>query len=153
MRYVNNRDTAQDVLQDGFIKIYTKIGTYSANGSFAGWMRRIFVNTALEYLRDKNSLNNNFSIEESDYLRIENSDYSVLEKLSADELLSCIAQLPNGFRTVFNLFAIEGYTHQEIAKMLNIQESTSRSQFVRARKLLQEKVMLLISKDNVRQAK
>lgn len=83
----------------------------------------------------------------------EGFDVSVLDRLSADEIMSCVSQLPDGFRTVFNLFAIEGYTHYEIAQMLNIKESTSRSQFTRARRMLQEVVLLLIQDEDARQQK
>ena len=149
MRYVNDKETAKDLLQDGFIKIYTKIDTYSAIGSFSGWIRKIFVTTALEYLRKSDTLRGTFDIDDYDHV-VENIDASVLEELSAEELLSCIAELPNGYRTVFNLFAIEGYSHAEIAKMLNIKESTSRSQFIRARKVLQNSVKSLIMHGNAK---
>ncbi|MBK5720563.1 sigma-70 family RNA polymerase sigma factor [Dysgonomonas sp. Marseille-P4677] len=143
MRYINNKETAKDILQDGFIKVFTKINTYSEIGSLGGWMRKIFVTTALEYLRQSNALKLSINIEDCDD-KIEYIDTSVVDRLSAEELLSCIGELPDGFRTVFNLFAIEGYSHKEIAEMLNIKESTSRSQFVRARKTLQKNVESLI---------
>jgi len=153
MRYLNNKETAKDILQEGFIKIYTKIDTYSGTGSFAGWVRRVFVTTALEYLRDNTSLNlMSVNLDEHNN-DIEDIDASILDYLSADDILTCVAGLPNGFRTVFNLFAIEGYTHSEIAKMLNIKESTSRSQFIRARKILQRNVQSLIMQENARQGK
>jgi len=135
-RYVGDRDTARDVLQDGFYKVFTKIGDYSGKGSFEGWMRRVFVTTALEQLRKKHFLPISGEYEES----IEDTGISAFEKLSADDLHRCIAGLPDGFRTVFNLYAIEGYSHAEIAEMLNIKEVTSRSQFMRARQILQKKV-------------
>jgi len=150
MRYVNNRETARDLLQDGFIKVYTKIDSYSGTGSFGGWIRRIFVTTALEYLRRNDTLRISTNIDDYNDV-VENAGASALERISADELLACIAALPNGFRTVFNLFAIEGYSHAEIAEMLNIKESTSRSQFIRARKVLQKNVESLIMHENARQ--
>lgn len=134
MRYVGDRETARDLLQDGFVKIFTKIRSYSGSGAFGGWIRRIFVTTALEYLRS------------SENTRL--SNYSVLDRLSADDLLACVAQLPPGYRTVFNLYAIEGYTHSEIAEMLHVQEATSRSQFIRARNALQKSVQSLIRHEN-----
>lgn len=152
MRYVNDYETARDLLQDGFIKVYTKIDTYSGTGAFGGWMRRIFVTTALEYLRRNDALKLSVNIDEYDDA-VENGDVSAIEQLTVDDLLNCIAALPNGFRTVFNLFAIEGYSHSEIANMLNIKESTSRSQFVRARKILQKSVESLIVHENARQEK
>lgn len=146
VRYVTDRETARDLLQDGFIKIFTKIESYSGSGSFAGWVRRIFVTTALEYLRQKDALKQSTSIDEfSNYF--ENVDESVLDKISADDLLVCVSELPNGYRTVFNLYAIEGYSHAEIAEMLDINENTSRSQFMRARKILQKNVLSIIDQD------
>lgn len=148
MRYVNDRDTAQDILQEGFIKVFTKFHTYSEKGSLGGWMRRVFVTTALEYLRQNNALKSSVSIDEYGDT-MENQDVSVLDQLSADEIMECITKLPDGYRTIFNLFAIEGYTHSEIAKILNIQESTSRSQFLRSRKVLQDIVQskLMVHED------
>ncbi len=146
VRYVSNRETARDLLQDGFIKLFTKIDTYSGEGSFAGWIRRIFVTTALEFLRKNDALKQSTNIDElSNYF--ENADESVLDKISADDLLAYISELPNGYRTVFNLYAIEGYTHAEIAEMLDINENTSRSQFMRARKILQKNILSIIDKD------
>jgi RNA polymerase sigma factor (sigma-70 family) len=144
VRYVPDRETARDLLQDGFVKLFTKIDTYSGVGSFAGWMRRIFVTTALEHLRRNDALKQSVDIDEYDNY-IENVDVTVLDKISADDLMKCIGELPHGFRTVFNLYAIEGYSHAEIAKELNISENTSRSQFMRARKILQKNVQTLFN--------
>lgn len=109
---------------------------------------RVFVTTALEYLRKYDALRSSAPIDEYGE-QVEDVDASVLDRLSADDLLECISRLPTGYRTVFNLYAIEGYTHKEIAAMLHIQEITSRSQFARARKALQEMVQSLIAQDNV----
>lgn len=128
-RYVHDRDTARDLLQDGFIKVFTKIQTYSATGPFGAWVRRVFVTTALEYLRKYDALRSSAPIDEYGE-QVEDVDASVLDRLSAG-------------------YAIEGYTHKEIAAMLHIQEITSRSQFARARKALQEMVQSLIAQDNV----
>lgn len=147
MRYVNNKETAKDLLQDGFIKVFTKIDTFSETGSLGGWMRKVFVTTALEYLRQNNALKLSINIEDCND-GIEHINASAVDLLSAEELLACIGALPDGFRTVFNLFAIEGYSHKEIAEMLNIKESTSRSQFVRARRTLQKNVESLIKHEN-----
>ena len=152
VRYVTDRETARDILQDGFIKLYTKIDTFSGSGSFAGWVRRIFVTTSLEYLRQNDALKQRASIEEYGN-SIPDNDATVLDKISADDLMECIAKLPDGYRTVFNLYAIEGYSHPEIAEMLGINESTSRSQFMRARKILQKNVHSLIGQDHARQYK
>lgn len=118
-RYVHDRETARDLLQDGFIKVFTKIQTYSATGPFGAWLRRVFVTTALEYLRKYDALRSSAPIDEYGE-QVEDVDASVLDRLSADDLLECISRLPTGYRTVFNLYAIEGYTHKEIAAMLHI---------------------------------
>ena len=152
VRYVTDRETARDILQDGFIKLYTKIDTFSGSGSFAGWVRRIFVTTSLEYLRQNDALKQRASIEEYGN-SIPDNDATVLDKISADDLMECIAKLPDGYRTVFNLYAIEGYSHTEIADMLGINESTSRSQFMRARKILQTNVQSFIGQDHAKQYK
>jgi RNA polymerase sigma-70 factor (ECF subfamily) len=132
------------LLQDGFIKLFDKIHTYSGTGSFVGWMRKIFVNTALEYLRHNDVLK--YSADVDCAINIESSEESPIDKISADELMECIMELPSGFRTVFNMFAIEGYSHAEIAEQLGIQEGTSRSQYARARVLLQQKILKLKEK-------
>ena len=152
VRYVNDRETARDILQEGFIKLYTKIDTYSGIGSFAGWVRRIFVTTALEYMRQTDALKQSASIDEYSNSIIDN-DTTVLDKISADDLLGYIAKLPDGYRTVFNLYAIEGYSHTEIGEMLEISESTSRSQFMRARKILQKNVQSFIGQEHAGQIK
>ena len=139
-RYVCNRDTALDLLHDGFVKLFTKIHEYSGTGSFNGWMRRIFVTTALEHLRRNDILRNSVDIQEVDGQE-NDADVSGFEHLSTNDLLNCIARLPEKYRTVFNLHAIEGYTHVEIAAELGIIESTSRSNYARARRLLQKMVM------------
>ncbi|MDR1918246.1 MAG: sigma-70 family RNA polymerase sigma factor [Tannerellaceae bacterium] len=150
MRYVNNRETARDLLQEGFIKVFQKKHTFLNTGLFAGWLRRIFVTTALEYLR-KNEASKPANLLEDYSDRLYEMDESALDRLSAEELLACIARLPDGYRVVFNLFAIEGYSHQEIAGMLGISEVTSRTQFIRARSALQKRVQSLIKNEDVRQ--
>lgn len=150
VRYVYDRETAKDILQEGFIKVFTKIDSYTGKGVLGAWMRRIFVTTALEYLRQKDALKMSTSIDDH-YDSFENSEASAVDLLSAEELMGCIGKLPHGYRTIFNLFAIEGYSHSEIAEMLNIQESTSRSQFLRGKKLLQEIVLSLTAKKDDKQ--
>jgi RNA polymerase sigma-70 factor (ECF subfamily) len=138
LRYINDRETARDLLQDGFIKVFTAIGTYTGAGSFEGWMRRIFVNCALEHLRKSDVLRNSIELERT--CELSNPDYSVIADMSAQELMNAVQELPPGFRTIFNLFAIEGFSHKEISKMLCITESTSRSQYTRAKQVLQRKI-------------
>ncbi len=139
LRYVSDRETARDLLQDGFVKVFTSLDTYTGSGVFDAWIRKIFVNGALEYLRRGDVLR-----EASDWDSIaepvESFSASAVSELSAAELMKLVQELPAGFRTVFNLFAIEGYSHREIAEMMNITESTSRSQYTRARQLLQKRV-------------
>ena len=139
-RYVCNRETAQDLMHDGFVKLFTKIHLYSGTGSFNGWMKRIFVNTALEHLRRNDVLRYSVDVEEMD-VQIEDVDISLFKHLSTNDLLDCIARLPDRCRAVFNLHAIEGYTHAEIAAELKTSEGTSRSNYSRARRLLQKMVM------------
>jgi RNA polymerase sigma-70 factor (ECF subfamily) len=144
IRYVKDKDIAQNLLQDGFIKLFDKIHTYSGLGSFVGWMKKIFVNIALEHLRHNDILRYTTSIDHA--FNIESEEESPIDKISADELMKCITELPSGFRIVFNMFAIEGYSHAEIAEHLGIQEGTSRSQYARARTLLQQKILKLLKK-------
>lgn len=144
VRYVADRETARDILQDGFVKVFTKIHTFTGAGSFAGWIRRIFVTTALEFLRQNDALKQSDSIDEQ-IIQVEDVDASVLEAISANDLMKCISRLPAGYRTVFNMYAIEGYSHAEIARSLNITENTSRSQFMRARRILQKEVTTLFN--------
>lgn len=138
LRYVNDRETARDLLQEGFIKVFTSIDSYSGNGSFEGWMRKIFVNSALEYLRKSDVMREATDLEHT--AELITPDNSAISQLSAAELMDLIQELPAGFRMVFNLFAIEGYSHREISEMLGITESTSRSQFTRAKQLLQRRI-------------
>lgn len=138
MRYINDKDEAEDVLQEGFIKIFANIAHFRSEGSFEGWMRRIFVNTALTVLRSR-QLKFTDSIE--NHLNYSRVEPSVFEKMGSQEIFDLVRTLPNGYRVVFNLFAIEGYSHKEIAEILNITESTSRTQFLKARNALKEKFL------------
>jgi len=135
-RYVKDRDMAKDLLHDGFIVLYTKIGEFRGEGSFEGWCRRVFINTILGHLRKNDPLQHADRIE--NLFMLNDREFSVLEKLSAQELVACIGDLPEGYRTILNLHAIEGYSHKEVASMLGINENTSRSQYSRARNKLQE---------------
>ncbi len=137
LRYAANSEDARDILQDGFIKVFSNLGKFMGTGSFEGWMRRIFVNTAIEHYRKKNNL---FAISEHQEENIADKEVSALDELEAGDIIKLISELPNGYRTVFNLFAVEGYTHKEIAEMMNISEGTSKSQYARAKAWLQEKI-------------
>ena len=136
MRYVKDYHVACDLMHDGFITVYSKIGDFRSEGSFEGWMRRIFVNTALGYLRKNNVLN--VAVPVDNVLQLDSRETSALERIEAQELRRCIDQLPDGYRVVLNLYAVEGYSHKEIAQMLGISEGTSRSQYARAKIYLQK---------------
>lgn len=139
LQYSGNDEEARDILQEGFIKIFENLKNYKHEGSFEGWMRRIVVNTALEKFRSRHNL---FRVDDIDNIsepeaEPDTEDYSGLE---AVDLLYIIRELPPKYRMVFNLYAIEGYSHKEIGGMLNISEGTSKSNLSRARIILQRKV-------------
>lgn len=134
LRYVGDRMTAEDILVQGFMKIFDSVKHFREQGSFEGWMRRIMVNESLAHLRRHRRLFERVGIEEAGSI----SDQQYADQhLEASEILVMIAQLPLGYRTVFNLYAIEGFSHLEIAEMLGVSESTSKSQLHRARAQLQ----------------
>jgi RNA polymerase sigma factor (sigma-70 family) len=138
LRYADDVPMAEDFLQEGFIKVFTNLKHYRSDGPVEAWIQRIMVNTALEILRKKDVLRQSVDIEAAFAV---SDDYpDAFRQLKAAELLEHIQALPAGFRTVFNLFAIEGYSHQEIAAMLNISEGTSKSQYARAKAWLQKRV-------------
>ena len=138
IRYVGDRETAQDLLQDGFVTLFSKLDSYKGEGSFDGWARRIFINTALMYLRKKDALKMSDELENARHLSsdLENQ----MENIGYKELMKLVTALPPGFRTVFNMYVIEGYSHKEIADILGITETTSRTQLSRARIWLQNKI-------------
>ena len=138
IRYMGSREAAEDVLQEGFISLFSKLDSYSGEGSFEGWARKVFVNTALMTLRRNDVMRQSEDIESA--RSISGIDVSALQCISYKELMGMIAELPPGFRTVFNLFLIEGYSHKEISGMLGISEATSRSQLQRARVMLQNRI-------------
>ena len=138
IRYAGDRESAQDVLQDGFITLFTKLDDFKGDGSFEGWARRIFVTTALMHLRRKDALKMSDDLDLARGLKAET--VSQTQNLGYKELMELIMTLPPGFRTVFNLYAIEGYSHKEIGDMLGISETTSRTQLSRARIWLQNKI-------------
>lgn len=135
LRYSNGYEEAKDILQDGFVKIYTKLGQFNHSGSFEGWMKRIFVNTALEYYRINKNHMNHSDVETA--FEQPHHDFT-LENINRKEILAVLNKMAPGYRTVLNMFIIEGYSHAEIAEMLGISEGTSKSQLSRARVLLQE---------------
>ncbi len=139
LRYATNNDEAGDIMQEGFIKIFMNIKQYSGKGSFEGWLKRIIINNAINYYHKYYKYRYHEDISMS--VNIESGDKFYNESdFNYDELLSIINELPLGYRTIFNLYAIEGYKHKEIAKMLKISENTSKSQYHRAKKILQTKL-------------
>lgn len=138
LRYANDADEAKDILQDGFIKVFFNLKQFNYKGSFEGWIRRIMVNTALEKFRDKNYL---FAVHMERGYEKDDKEYDhIISDLSANDLLKLIQELSPQYRMVFNLYAIEGYSHKEICDILNIKEGTSKSNLSRAREILKEKV-------------
>ncbi len=137
MRYAGEYTKAEDLMQDGFIKVYRNIEKFRGEGSFEGWIRRIVVNACIEHFRKKTTL---YAIQETDVKSYEYYDHNALESLKQEDIMKMVSELSNGYRTVFNLYVVEGYTHREIGEMLNISEGTSKSQLSRARFLLQQKI-------------
>ncbi|MBK7310716.1 MAG: sigma-70 family RNA polymerase sigma factor [Sphingobacteriaceae bacterium] len=134
-RYLKNRDDAEDVLQDSFIKILLNINQYRGEGNFEGWMKRITVNTALTYLKEKQKI----KFETADKLYIvDEPEEEIDQDIKAEYILECLNELPMGYRTIFNLYLVEGFSHKEIADQLGIKEATSRSQYSKARQYLIE---------------
>jgi RNA polymerase sigma-70 factor (ECF subfamily) len=144
LRFAGNEMEADDILQEGFIKVLTKIKDFRNEGSFEGWIRRTIINTAINYYR-KNLRYSKFQDIDDCEINI-TTDETIFDKLSKEELVNLIQDLPNGYRTVFNLNVIEGYTHKEIGQMLNISDNTSKSQLTRARSILQKKVIAMMKK-------
>lgn len=138
LRYMGNREEAEDVLQDGFITLFTKLDSYQGAGSFEGWARRIFVNTALMHLRRTDALGLSDDIEEARSLFTQEA--TPVQKMGYRDLMRMISALPADARTVFNMYVVEGYSHKEIAEELGCTEATSRSKLQRARIRLQEMI-------------
>lgn len=138
LRYMGNREDAEDVLQEGFVTLFTKLDSYNGSGSFEGWARKVFVNTALMHLRKNDVLGVSDDIEEARSLFTEEA--TPLQKMGYKELMDLISSLPPDARTVFNMYVVEGYSHKEIAATLGCTEATSRSKLQRARLQLQEMI-------------
>ncbi|MFN4234245.1 MAG: RNA polymerase sigma factor [Bacteroidia bacterium] len=149
LRYISDKDEAQDVLQDGFIKVFSNISKFDFNGSFEGWVRRIIVNTAIDYIRKKKK--DIFQVTDHEFIMVNYSeeadktdDENMYANLKKNEILDAIQQLSPAYKTVFNMYVIDGYTHQQIAELLNINIGTSKSNLAKARmnlqKILKEKL-------------
>lgn len=134
-RFAQNREDAEDMLQEGFIRVFTQIHSFRNSGSFEGWIRRIVVHTCINFLKKYKKFNE--SLDLAYVTNIQVKEETIPSLMLARQVIECIRLLPVGYRTVLNLYAIEGYNHKEIAGMLNIEESTSRSQYTRAKTMLE----------------
>lgn len=135
-RFAHNRQDAEDMLQEGFIKVFTQMASFENKGVFEGWIRRIMVHTCINILKKQKKFSDSVDLSYADqYTHVR--EEAIPGIMQAKQVVECIRLLPVGYKTVLNLFAIEGYSHREIAEMLDIQESTSRSQFTRARTMLE----------------
>ncbi|MEN9549267.1 MAG: hypothetical protein RIR12_1858 [Bacteroidota bacterium] len=150
LRYAGNSEEAQDILQDGFIKVYKKLDSFRGEGSFEGWVRRIFVNTAIEHFRRKRYLT---PVTEKEENTIDGKYTSALDDLAAKDIMALVQALSPGYRTVFNMYVVEGYSHKEIADLLGISEGTSKSQLSRAKVILQDMVKNFIDSNRTVKAK
>jgi len=137
LRYAENTEDANDVMQEGFIKVYKSLSKFRAEGSFEGWIRRIFINTSIEHFRKKVKLYNVTEIQEN---TIEDSELDVLDSLATKDILNIINKLSPGYKQVFNMHVVEGYSHKEIADLLGITEGTSKSQLARAKGVLKKMI-------------
>jgi len=137
LRYSQNREEAKEILNDGFMKVFSKIEQYNPETSFLGWLRKIMINTAIDHYRKEVKHYHHASIE-NEHLQVTKT--SVLDDISHEELMQLVQQLSPAYRAVFNLYAIDGYNHKEIAEILGISEGTSKSNLSKAREVLREKL-------------
>ncbi|UAY51698.1 RNA polymerase sigma factor [Ferruginibacter albus] len=135
-RFARNKEDAEDMLQEGFIKIFSQIHQYRNEGALEGWVRRIIVHTCINVLKKNKKFSDSVDISYAGGLKI--TEENIPSIVQAKQIVECIRLLPIGYRTVLNLYAIEGYSHKEIANMLDIEESTSRSQYTRAKTMLED---------------
>ena len=147
-RFAKNREDAEDMLQEGFIKVFTQIHQYRNEGALEGWIRRIIVHTCINILKKNKKFSDSVDIIHANSVHVK--EEIIPSIMQAKQVVECIRTLPIGYRTVLNLYAIEGYSHKEIAGMLDIEESTSRSQYTRAKTMLED---ILIKKKIMLQPK
>ena len=147
-RYAKAREDAEDMLQEGFIKVFSQIDKYENRGSLEGWVLRIIVHTCINHLKKNKKFNDHVDLAFAGNIVIREDNIPAI--IQAKQIVECIRSLPIGYRTVLNLYAIEGYSHKEIAALLDIEESTSRSQYTRAKSMLEE---ILIKKNILTPAK
>ncbi|RYD95521.1 MAG: sigma-70 family RNA polymerase sigma factor [Sphingobacteriales bacterium] len=142
-RYAHNREDAEDMLQEGFIKVFSQIRSFESRGSLEGWIRRIMVHTCINILKKNKKFNESVDLIHATSLQVRED--AIPSIMQAKEVVECIRLLPIGYRTVLNLFALEGFSHREISDMLDIEESTSRSQYTRAKAMLED----ILKKKNI----
>ncbi len=135
-RYAHNREDAQDMLQEGFIKVFSQIHTFESRGALEGWVRRIMVHTCINILKKNKKFNESVDLMYASALH--EAENAIPSLMQAKQVVECIRLLPVGYKTVLNLYAIEGFSHREIGQMLDIEESTSRSQYTRAKAMLED---------------
>ena len=146
-RYAICKDDAEDMLQEGFIKIFNRIGSFEKKGNFEGWMKRVIVHNCINYLKKNKKFSDIIGLESA--YELEAKEESVASKLLGKQVMECLMMMPIGYRTIINLYAIEGYSHKEIGDMLEVAESTSRSQYIRGKNVLES---ILIDKKIIPQA-
>jgi RNA polymerase sigma factor (sigma-70 family) len=134
-RFSQSREDAEDMLQEGFIKIFTQIHSFQNKGSFEGWVRKIVVHTCINFLKKNKKFNESINLDDVVYLEVKEETMPSI--MQARQIIECIRLLPMGYKTVLNLYALEGYSHKEIGILLDIEESTSRSQYTRAKVMLE----------------
>jgi RNA polymerase sigma factor (sigma-70 family) len=139
LRYADSREEAEDVLQEGFIKVFEKMGQWTGSGPLGGWIRTVMVNTALTHIRSTKKWRNSADIEAAEEL--DAADIDAVSRMNEQALLKLIESMPTGYRTVFNLFAIEGFSHKEIADAMGITENTSKTQFLKAKNWLKKNLI------------
>jgi len=147
-RYAHNREDAEDMLQEGFIKVFLQVHTFENRGAFEGWIRRIIVHTCINILKKNKKFNESVDIIHANGLQIREDTVPAI--IQAKQVVECIRMLPIGYRTVLNLYAVEGFSHREIAGLLDIEESTSRSQYTRAKAMPED---ILIKKRIIQKPK
>lgn len=145
LRYAGNENDANDIMQEAFIKVYKNVAKFRREGSFEGWIRRIFVNTAIEHYRKKVKLYNVTEVHEN---IIEDQELNALDNLATKDILNIVNELSPGYKSVFNMHVIEGYSHKEIADLLGITEGTSKSQLARAKGVLKKLVETRLNRTN-----
>jgi RNA polymerase sigma factor (sigma-70 family) len=137
LRYSNSADDARDLLQEGFIKVFKNLEKFRSEGSFEGWIRRIFVNTSIEHFRRATTMQ---SVTEAHENTFEDKEWNAFDNLAEKDVIKMIRDLSPGYKQVFNMYVVEGYSHKEIGELLGISEGTSKSQLARAKMILQKMI-------------